>query len=189
MNKITMIALSTLIAAGPMIKADPAKEKKPLEFVPRPQANIIHLRNATVTPERHVDSINKKGETLLHLAKTAEETEALLRKGESPNAKDKLDYTPLHWASVEKTEVLLSNRHTDVNAKNYDDETPLHITVHFIGASHSESLKKTKALLLHPKTNVNALDKRGRTALDCAVSNELRELLKAHGAKSSKELQ
>jgi ankyrin repeat protein len=95
----------------------------------------------------------------------------------------------LHWASVEKTEVLLSNRHTDVNAKNYDDETPLHITVHFIGASHSESLKKTKALLLHPKTNVNALDKRGRTALDCAVSNELRELLKAHGAKSSKELQ
>jgi hypothetical protein len=41
MNKITMIALSTLIAAGPMIKADPAKEKKPLEFVPRPQTSYI----------------------------------------------------------------------------------------------------------------------------------------------------
>jgi len=119
------------------------------------------------------------------------------------NIRDSFGHTPLHYRCLHDrrpgpnmTELLLANG-ADVHAKNIRGQTPLHIA-----AWSAES--KDIALMLDKGADVNAINNRGESVLDVAIEykeiykerqpqlySELEKvitLLRAHGAKTGKEL-
>lgn len=76
---------------------------------------------------------------------------------------------------------LLINAKANVNAKDNYGNTPLYVPV-------SKNNIKTVKLLIDAGVDVNSLNKYQETALDCARSKEMKELLIKHGAKLSAHL-
>lgn len=117
-------------------------------------------------------SRNEHGETQLHLAKTIEETELLIKHGADVNARDYCCITPLHWAvTIEQTELLIKNG-ADVNATSIDYETPLHFT---------KTTQQTILLIKHG-ADVNAISVQGRNPLFFANSEEHKKILIINGS-------
>ena len=80
--------------------------------------------NALLTKEIHFT--NEFDQTLLHLAETVEQVNALLDRGVDVNARDKIGRTPLHLASNAEVVNALADRGADVNATDKNSQTPLH---------------------------------------------------------------
>lgn len=131
-----------------------------------------------------VDKKDGTGELPLVLAcgkGSKEVVEFLISKGADVNAENGIGETPLHEASRQGrnkiAELLISNG-ADVNAKTENfGETPL------ILASR-QGFKEVVELLISKGADVNAKDGDGWTALRWAKTQEIKELLRNHGAKN-----
>lgn len=116
--------------------------------------------------------------------------EVLLSYKADINAKDNKGETPLNWMAMtgnrNGVEVLLSLG-ADVNAANNRGYTPLHNTAIM-------NRKEIAELLLEHHADINAKTRgdKGGTPLDIALmlkKNEMADFLRAHGGKTSKELE
>ncbi len=119
---------------------------------------------------------------------------ALLAKGAKVNVRNRnngLMVTPLHFAAmvgnIEFARILLSNG-ADINTriKTYQKERDLwaHMTPLHLAASRNH-LSFVK-FLIKKGAKINLTTKQGKTPLDLAKDNEMKKLLKKHGAKSGK---
>ena len=119
--------------------------------------------NALLT--KAINFTNEYGQTLLYLAETAEQVNALLDRGADVNARarDLYEETPLHWASNAEVVNALLDRGADVNAKNSHGGTPLH------SAINAEVVNA----LLDKGADVNAKDKKKQTPLHSARNVEV----------------
>ena len=119
----------------------------------------------------------------------------LLEHGADPNRFDEsLKCTPLHSAAgrafistgerfrIKMVELLLS-KGADVNSRTDQGDTPLHCA--------RNRLRICKILIQHG-AEINAINDKGKTVLDVALEynfTEMVDLLRAHGGKTSDELQ
>ena len=134
---------------------------------------IIHeLLNADVD----INTRNKKGQTLLHLATYDETIQELIVMGADVNIQDDKGNTPLHH-HVENTnnysivETLISYG-ADLNITNNKGQTALHLC-------HDYEIME---LLIENGTNLNIQDVDGKTVLHYNADNvDVVELLLAHG--------
>jgi ankyrin repeat protein len=109
--------------------------------------------------------------------------EFFIEHGANVNASNKKEETPLLWAcwnSDFNLAKLLVEHGADVNASNEDGETPLHWACH-------KNLTDLAQLLVKNGANVNAKNDDGNSALDLAKTNEIKQLLLAHGAKQPED--
>lgn len=125
--------------------------------------------------------------TPLHFAASSGKkdiAELLLAKGANVNAKTGMEMTPLHYAVAnghkDIAELLLA-KGADVNAKDLrgGGATPLHYAV-------GHGYKDIAELLLANGANVNAESHGGtplRVAIEQAHSDDIADLLRAHGGK------
>ena len=125
--------------------------------------------------------------TPLHYAASGnhkEIAELLITKGADVNCMCIVtEETPLHFASSREIAELLIVAGADVNAKA-KGHTPLH---HAAYDGHNEIVE----LLIAKGADINPKNNQGKTALDEAIEKsheEIAELLRKHGAKTSKEL-
>ncbi|MEQ8191547.1 MAG: tetratricopeptide repeat protein, partial [Candidatus Eremiobacterota bacterium] len=141
--------------------------------------------------ECDINGTDDRGSTPLHIA-TAIENEILAREliknGADVNIKNNNGDTPLHLAAknysrkkdLRKKEIeianMLINKGADVNSKNNDGFTPLH------NASAAGNIKMAE-LLISKGADVNSKDKNGNTPLKKAGTSEMKDLLRANGAK------
>jgi len=142
----------------------------------------------------------------------------LLGHGAHVNARDWMDRTPLHWATVGNSvgvPALLLAYGADVNVRDRDRATPLHLIIvgdnaREVGALLLEQGVDLSArdvwgrtplhtaasggeptfvqLLIAHGADVNALDARENSVLDRATGQEVKQLLRQHGALPGKEL-
>ena len=134
--------------------------------------------------ENGLVDVGAKGEwdyTPLHWAVSGDNIELaklLIASGADVNVKRWDGFTPLHRAvsrdNMEVTKLLIGSG-ADVNAKDSDDDTPLHEAV---GRDNIELAK----FLIDSGAWVNAKNKDGETPLHRAQSEEMKALLKQHGA-------
>ncbi len=145
-----------------------------------------------------VNAKDNDGWTALHWAARWGHTEAakvLIEAGAKVNGTDNDGETPLHWAAYKgQTEVakILLKAGAKVNANASYGRTPLHEAVQYGG--YTEVVK----VLLAAGAEVNARNKAGDTPLDEAKEKrtsinpkklaKCAELLRKHGAKTSREL-
>ena len=119
-----------------------------------------------------IEELNKESTLRIQVVKD------LIKRGADIKAKDKYETTVLHWASyfgdIELAKECLQAG-IDVNTKNKSGITPLHWAVW-------RDIELVK-LLIDSGAKVNSKDKWGRTPLDRAKSEEMKALLKQHGAK------
>ena len=135
-------------------------------------------------PDISIHSAAKKG--------NIEAVKQHLAAGTDVNTKDKIDFSPLHYAAYrgnkEVVELLIAEG-ANVNAQNKIGMTALH------GAA-SDSNKEIADLLIAGGANVNGKTNRGSTPLEMAFTSmrgsaavdEMHDLLRKHGAKTSEEL-
>jgi ankyrin repeat protein len=94
------------------------------------------------------------------------------------NVKDRYDLLPLHLAA-EKNNVglaeLLISAGADVNIKDYDGRLPLH------WAAYRDNIALAK-LLISAGADVDSKDNGGKSPFAYAYSEEMKALLKKHGA-------
>jgi ankyrin repeat protein len=142
-----------------------------------------------------VDAKNYQGEIPLHLLSRGgynspdcgvRVAELLLERGTDINARDKFEWTPLHYASNngrhEIAQVLLSHG-VKANLDNRLGETPLHLVRQ--GKYSSQDGVRVAQLLLNAGLDVNARDKRNWTPLHAASyygRPQIAQVLLDHGA-------
>lgn len=121
--------------------------------------------------------VNRKleeGKTLLHLVKTQEIAELLLKAGANKEALDDNRRTPLHAASIDAATRNVANvlleAGANPNAKDKDGRTPLHLAV-----ATTQNLPTVK-LLLANRADVNVQDKDGYTPLQFAATSSQDEI-------------
>ncbi|KAM6224332.1 ankyrin repeat domain-containing protein 31 [Rhynchocyon petersi] len=145
--------------------------------------NRQNLLKATCSQEIQTTGTCKrtaKGESRLHLAAkrgNVSEVKALLDSRAQVNLKDNAGWTPLHEASSEGSNdviVELLKSGADINSENLDGILPLH------DAATKNHLKVAETLLQHG-ANPNQKDQNQKTALDVAVDEKMKELLKSYG--------
>ena len=99
--------------------------------------------------------------------------------GVDVNKADEGNYTPLDWAArnghTECVKLLIAAG-ADVNKANKWGETPLYEAAYW---GHTECVE----LLIAAGADVNMADKEGKTPLDVAGTEEIKQLLRAAGAK------
>lgn len=137
---------------------------------------------------------NSGGVTALHYAAQEghkEIVELLLSKGADVNAKTKnRKYTPLHLAVGRNTHLLREFRRALESISDSEAKAKLQAQLD-AELKKLEQLNGLVELLIAQGAEVNAENVHGRTPLDMAVENELREiveLLRKHGGKTRKEL-
>lgn len=116
---------------------------------------------------------------LFEAAKTGNvsDAEAALAAGADPNARDDLQRTPLHWATMNgygQTDLarLLLDKGTDVNAKTGSRQlTPLHFAVTY-------SYTDLARMLIEKGADPNAKNDYGMTPLDWAAIDGHTDLVK-----------
>jgi len=100
----------------------------------------------------------------------------LIDAGVDPKEKDRYGWTALHWAArgQDRPQVLqmLVKAGCDVNLASNSGITPLHLA-----ASHSGYGCSVVSLLLELGANPMALDHNGKTAAECARSEEARDMI------------
>ena len=104
----------------------------------------------------------------------------LIAKGADVNARGDKNQTPLHRAAARgriRIMKLLIDRGANVNARTKAGWTPMHEAA---WERHTEAVK----LLIDRGANINAPNDNGATPLSVAQTNEMKELLKKHGAKA-----
>ena len=201
---ITIAAL-VLVGCGPSISIHKASEEGNIEVVKQ------HLAAGTDVNAKGIWDNTPLKDASDHGHK--EIVELLIAKGADVNAKDISERTPLHGAALfgypEIVELLIT-KGADVNAKDDRGETPLDPAVNYKpteipdllrkhGAKTSEELSIHKAAAkgnieavkqhLAAGADVNAKDgKNGKTPLDIAFQQQIIDLLRKHGAKTSAEL-
>ena len=100
----------------------------------------------------------------------------LIDSGADVGAKDNDGFTPLHLADSVELAKLLIDSGADVRAKNKWGYTPLHWAI------RKNKIEIAK-LLIDSGADVGAKDDDGQTPLHEAKSQEMKTLLKEHGAK------
>jgi len=129
-----------------------------------------------------VNAVDSDGWTPLYWAASQGDTEVaqlLLEAGTDVNAADHDAQTPLHlatWQGHTEMVQLLLERGADVNASNDDGWTPLH-------SAASQPYPEVLELLLAAGADVNAMDTAGSTPLMLGDNEEVRQLLRQHGAE------
>lgn len=129
-----------------------------------------------------INAKDSDGSTALMWAAWRNELDAaklLIQSGADVNAKDSKAVTALMYASEKNSHhvaKLLIEKGADINEKNNKGETAL------MWAAWRDSAAVT-TLLLEQGADVNAKDKAGKSALDVANSEEMKKLLREHGAK------
>ena len=78
--------------------------------------------------------------------------------------------------------MLIQAYYIDVNKKSNNNRTLLHIAA-------QKGCTEACELLLDNDADVNAKDNDGRTPLDVALTDEIKQLLRDHGAKHGSELE
>jgi ankyrin repeat protein len=107
----------------------------------------------------------------------------LLDNGADINIRDSFRRTPLLFCMKhDRIAVLLISRGADVNMPDEIGATPLHVAA-------SLGKRDIAKLLLEKGANVNSKEINDKTPLDAAGDDEIRKLLRSHGAKTGKELQ
>ncbi len=123
----------------------------------------------------NLKATDNQGQSLLHVAPTAEIADLLLTRGANPNSQRSDGATPLHLAAVYGrkgvVESLLAHR-ADANTKTKDGITPLHY------AQGAEIV----TLLLANGANAGATDREGNSPLYMANEPSVVDLLLSHGA-------
>jgi ankyrin repeat protein len=131
--------------------------------------------------------INSQGETLLHYARDPQVIEMLVRKIDI-NSQNHEGRTALFFCYYlpEKLESLLKH-HANPNVTNQKGETVLHQYVKDCSSDMgmNKELIKNIEYLLKTDIKINHKDNNGKTALDYAKFDKLKNLLVANGAKSS----
>ena len=154
--------------------------------------DVAILRNDKETADllrKHGGKTTEELEEIFHAIEDGniEAVKQHLAAGADVNAKDNIEWTPLHMAAdlgyKEIVELLLTNG-ADVNAKDYKGVTPLHDAALW---GHKEIAE----LLLAKGADVNAKANDGKTPLDWAIEKnrtETADLLRKHGGKTGDEL-
>jgi hypothetical protein len=135
-----------------------------------------------------VNAADQSGRTaLMHASLRGHDELAaiLVRRGADVNLPDKRGTTSL-MVAVEKNNVgivrLILSKGANVNAKDRNGDTAL------MRACRTGAPEMVR-LLLNKGADVNAADRRGRTALDVASDEQVKRILKEHGAKPTKPRQ
>ena len=124
-------------------------------------------------------------ETPLHLAAFKAHKDVvdfLVVNGAEVDAKNRLGHTPLYAAMHATREVaeILVDSGADVNVRcSLSGKSPL---------AGSRGKKTITRLLIDAGADINAKDYEGMTPLDSALTEEIRQLLREHGAVSGKQL-
>ena len=113
-----------------------------------------------------------------------------LERGEPVSQRDHNDNTPLHlaiwWNRNSDVFKYLVSQGADINAVNRWGWTPLQDTV--VSHGNRRSAEDVRFLIEHG-ANVNARGLDGQTPLDRAVTEEMRNILRAAGGKLGAELE
>ena len=156
--------------------------KNKWDETPLHRAGSVELAKLLIDSGADVRAKNKWDNTPLHLAvgrDNKELAELLIASGADVNTKGYLDRTPLHvvvWRDNIDLAKLLIASGADVKAKDEDDETPLHRAVRWDNIALAE-------LLIASGADVNTKGWFGGTKpLDLVKSEEMKSLLKQHGA-------
>lgn len=180
-----------------LVKDDPVtlKAKRLHRFNSRPSPLVHIICDNDLTDGEKEDLIAELAEaTPYHFLHEKKEIRKNINlPGESVNSrngnKDNPNGSPLHHAvkrgSSMMVRILLENG-ADVNAKatcssGMNDINPLEVTALHMAVACGD-LEKVKLLLFESKIDVNAVNAAGQTPLFAATSDEIVDLLVAHGA-------
>ncbi len=140
---------------------------------PLHKATTAEQTNLLIEAGADVKAKNKEGETPLHTAKTAEQIAMLIEAGADVNAQDNKGKTPLHNAQTWNQVNKLLQSGATVDVRDQDGNTPLHIGDKSAGAMR---------LLIGAGIDVNAKNNEGQTPLHMAKNIHETRLLIDGGA-------
>ncbi|XP_063175652.1 ankyrin repeat domain-containing protein 31 [Chroicocephalus ridibundus] len=150
----------------------------------RKEAVILHNTYNTRARSKMKTKRNAKGETPLHVAARRGDlslVKTLISSGICVNEQDYAGWTAIHEASNRGfTEVILEllKAGADVNSRNLDGILPIHDAV------SGNYLEAVRILLQHGANPCERSDS-GKSALDGACDDEMKELLKPYSAMDS----
>ncbi|KAM6228188.1 LOW QUALITY PROTEIN: ankyrin repeat domain-containing protein 31-like [Spheniscus humboldti] len=150
----------------------------------RKEAVILHGTCNTRAGKKMKKKRNAKGETHLHIAARRGDlslVKTLISSGISVNEQDYAGWTAIHEASNGGfTEVILEllKASANVNSGSLDGILPIHDAV---SGNYLEAVR----ILLQHGANPCERDSSGKSALDEACDDEMKELLKSYGAMDS----
>ena len=149
-----------------------------------------------------LDTRNEHGMTPLHYAALIGEADCvriLVQAGADVNAKDTYGRRPLHFAAMSGEEAecvrILVQAGADVDAKDTDQSMPLHVAARrdnmvmataLIEAGADVNAKTNACLVIRSDDAVVVVN--DETPLDQTSNEDLLELLRRHGGKTSTEL-
>lgn len=108
----------------------------------------------------------------------------LIEVGADVNAKDNLEYTPLHIAAIGKNELvdknlmLLISAGADVDMKNINGDTALQVGIIYQRSNDWYKFTNAARILIDYGANVNTMNKFGNTPLHQAAANGQEETAK-----------
>jgi ankyrin repeat protein len=165
--------------SGGMVKDD--LQKRLLRAV---ESGLLDLMETLIEQGAHVDSINAKKQTALHVATIQGKTvfvERLLLRGASPNTTDEENCTPLHHAATNGyvgCGQALINAGANLLARDNFNQIPLHKAIQKGNAAFVDLLLKKK-----PLEQIGAKDEDDTSALHiaalCGFAKSFTKVLKA----------
>jgi ankyrin-1 len=133
--------------------------------------NPEDVRSSLLNYPELVELKNEKGESALHLAKSADIASVLIEFGADVNAKDLYSWTPLHFQENLDLAKTLISHNALVDARGNNGRTPLHCAVY-------KNATQIVRLLLENNANPNLQENTdGQTPLHLAVDERNFETL------------